>query len=157
VGAQAFFETGNFEAFQTTSGGTVDPYGGNYVPVDGQFHDLVYPISGITNRDVVPAFGVNLFDHLNDVTINVDQVQFLYVAGVPTDYNGNGKVDAADYVLWRKNATLHSEVVNPGIDTAEDFTEWRARFGRISGSGGGSSDVPEPASGALLLCAALLI
>lgn len=81
---------------------------------------------------------------------------------VPGDYNNNGLVDAADYVIWRKtNGTatqLQNEVsgVTPGQVTQEDYDAWRARFGNTSGSGGGALDgsggsVPEPASVLLIL------
>jgi hypothetical protein len=72
-------------------------------------------------------------------------------AGVPGDYNGNGTVDAADYVLWRKRAgqnfQLHNEVsgVTPGRVTTEDYTAWRTRFGsRSAGVAMVSESVPEP-------------
>jgi hypothetical protein len=45
------------------------------------------------------------------------------------DYNSNGIVDAADYVLWRKGGPLENEVDTPGTVNAADYTEWRARFG----------------------------
>jgi hypothetical protein len=72
--------------------------------------------------------------------------------GVAGDYNGNGKVDAADYVLWKNGGPLLNEVsgVTPGNVTPEDYDAWRARFGNNSGSGSGAA-VPEPASAALLL------
>jgi len=75
--------------------------------------------------------------------------------GVAGDYNGNGVVDAADYVLWRKGGTLQNEVATVGSVTPEDYTEWRARFGNTSGSGSslGGAAVPEPASVALGLIA----
>jgi hypothetical protein len=58
-------------------------------------------------------------------------------AGVPGDYNNNGVVDAADYVLWRKGVQpLQNEVAVPiGTTDGADFTAWRARFGNTSGSG----------------------
>ena len=76
-------------------------------------------------------------------------------AGVAGDYNNNGVVDAADYVLWRNGGPLQNEVHNPGTVSQEDYTEWRARFGNTSGSGTGISgtQVPEPASAALVLVA----
>ena len=46
----------------------------------------------------------------------------------PADYNANGSVDAADYVLWRNN-NINGQ---PGYDA------WRAAFG-ASGSGGGGT------------------
>jgi hypothetical protein len=77
-------------------------------------------------------------------------------AGVPGDYNSNGIVDAADYVFWRDRlgsaTTLPNEVagVTPGTVTNEDYTAWRARFGRTSGSGAGAAlvaaAVPEPST-----------
>jgi hypothetical protein len=60
----------------------------------------------------------------------------------PGDYNGDGNVDAADYVVWRKN-----DGMQPGYNT------WRANFG-ASGSGnslGRTSNVPEPATSTLLV------
>jgi hypothetical protein len=73
---------------------------------------------------------------------------------VPGDYNRNGKVDTADYVVWRNrlgsNYQLFNEVpgVTPGTVTSDDYTAWRARFGNTSGAGAGgeitSSAVPEP-------------
>jgi hypothetical protein len=72
---------------------------------------------------------------------------------VPGDYNGNGVVDAADYVLWRNGGPLQNEVNNPGTVSQEDYTEWRARFGNTSGSGSGlnAAQVPEPAVATMLL------
>jgi autotransporter-associated beta strand protein len=72
--------------------------------------------------------------------------------GVAGDYNQNGIVDAADYVLWRNNlgaGSLPNEGgISPGMVDADDYTFWRSRFGATSGaaSGFGPSNVPEPAS-----------
>jgi hypothetical protein len=77
-------------------------------------------------------------------------------ANVQGDYNGNGVVDGADYVIWRKGvAPLPNEVpgVTDGITTPEDYDAWRARFGNTSGSGSGlgTAAVPEPTAVALLI------
>jgi hypothetical protein len=73
------------------------------------------------------------------------------------DYNGNGVVDAADYVVWRNTinqnvtpGTGADGVPNGTIDSA-DYTYWRARFGNLAGSGTstGAAAVPEP--GAIVL------
>jgi hypothetical protein len=73
--------------------------------------------------------------------------------GVPGDYNNNGTVDGADYVLWRKGGPLQNEVDTPGTVDAADYAAWRARFGNTSGSGAGASSaaVPEPMSALLFL------
>jgi hypothetical protein len=68
---------------------------------------------------------------------------------LPGDFNDDGAVGAADYVVWRK-----------GFGTAytqDDFNTWRANFGNMAGSGAGQSSddplntVPEPPSIALLI------
>ena len=46
------------------------------------------------------------------------------------DYNNNGSVDAADYVLWRKGVQpLANEVATVGTTDPQDYIEWRKRFG----------------------------
>jgi hypothetical protein len=66
-------------------------------------------------------------------------------AGVLGDYNDNGTVDAADYVLWRNGGPLQNEGVTPGSITQDDYTFWRTRFGATSGSGTAAvAAVPEP-------------
>jgi fibronectin-binding autotransporter adhesin len=64
---------------------------------------------------------------------------------VPGDYNGDNKVDAADYVLWRKNPNTF------GGD-AGGYIRWRANFGVNTASGAGlaGAAVPEPSSIVLL-------
>jgi hypothetical protein len=74
--------------------------------------------------------------------------------GVAGDYNDNGAVDAADYVIWRKlmgqNVQLKNEVpgTTPGSVTVEDYTAWRTHFGStaagasVQSIAGGA--VPEP-------------
>jgi hypothetical protein len=79
------------------------------------------------------------------------------VPGITGDYNDNGTVDAADYVLWRKNLNMSVTLPNdmtPGMVTQDDYTVWRANFGESAGSGTtatvASQTVPEPGSIALV-------
>ncbi len=79
--------------------------------------------------------------------------------GLPGDYNGNGVVDAADYVLWRKGGPLLNQVDDPDHVTVQDYVEWRVRFGNTAGSGSGSglfdsNAVPEPIAILLVALAA---
>jgi hypothetical protein len=77
------------------------------------------------------------------------------------DYNGNGKVDAADYIVWRNTINqvgtgLPADGDGSGSIGPGDYTFWRGRFGLSSGSGAGdgllaSGGVPEPSSLAYLL------
>jgi uncharacterized membrane protein len=74
-------------------------------------------------------------------------------ADLPGDYSGNGGVDAADYVIWRKalgsNSDLRANGDNTGpsagvIDQA-DYAVWRANFGNTSPRAAAAASVDEPA------------
>jgi formylglycine-generating enzyme len=85
------------------------------------------------------------------------------IVPVPGDYNSNGIVDGADYVVWRNHLGLTFQLPNevagtsPGSVAQDDYTAWRARFGNTSGAGAASgvqgAAVPEPGACALLLVA----
>jgi beta-glucanase (GH16 family) len=79
------------------------------------------------------------------------QVDYVHVyAGMPGDYTGDGAVDAADYVVWRR-----------GFGSAynqSDYLVWKTYFGAQAGTGSGSSEgsptqvaIPEPATVLLLI------
>jgi hypothetical protein len=114
-----------------------------------------------------PANSENQFGDvlsLRDVDFYFAWVSFTnpLALGVAGDYNANGTVDAADYVLWRDNLNASVMLPNdttPGLVQQDDFIVWRANFGRSSGAGAGadiaSRGVPEPAS--LLLSAIVLL
>jgi hypothetical protein len=83
--------------------------------------------------------------------------------GVPGDYNANGTVDAADYVLWRNYQGTTQVLPNDptgGIIGTTQYTTWRSHFGQTSGSGAWNvetlSAVPEPAAMTLISAASLL-
>ena len=69
---------------------------------------------------------------------------------IPGDFNLDGAVDAADYIVWRKGIGV--------APTPENYNTWRAHFGMTAGSGSGSAGsqaaVPEPATFVLLMFAA---
>ncbi|HEX5471125.1 MAG TPA: DNRLRE domain-containing protein [Lacipirellulaceae bacterium] len=76
------------------------------------------------------------------------------------DYNGDGIVDAADYVVWRKTLDLPASPEGSGADgnrdgtiDSGDFTFWRNHFGEIAGEFQSSLAVPEPATVCLLIAA----
>ncbi len=84
--------------------------------------------------------------------------QFLFAPATTTlagDYNNNGKVDAADYVLWRNGGPLANETATPGVVTPEDYTVWRSNFGNSASGIGSSAAVPEPLTWTLVLGAAV--
>jgi hypothetical protein len=82
------------------------------------------------------------------------------VPGIPGDYNNNGVVDAADFVVWRKNQgttnTLPNDPTGGTIGTTQ-YNTWRSNFWEPTGSGLGShvsATVPEPTALILLMFAA---
>ena len=93
-------------------------------------------------RDVVvngsPAFPNNSFDFviyatngLGDITQRISYTLAAPPAGVPGDYNDDDKVDAADYVVWRKTRTRRPRC--PTIRMVEPSARVNSiRGGRIS-------------------------
>jgi hypothetical protein len=67
-------------------------------------------------------------------------VQVFHPLPFAGDYNGNGVVDAADYVTWRKNvgqATLNNRGAGiTGQVGQADLDYWRAHFGALAPQGG---------------------
>ena len=58
----------------------------------------------------------------SDLTLYIDNVRVgMTAAGLPGDYNANGTVDAADYVLWRNGGPLANEVADPGTISPADY------------------------------------
>jgi autotransporter-associated beta strand protein len=66
--------------------------------------------------------------------------------GIDGDFNNNGVVDAADYVLWRNGGPLENDPTD-GVQP-EDYDIWRANFGLTAAAGAaasvGNGAVPEP-------------
>lgn len=72
------------------------------------------------------------------------------VPSLQGDYNDDGSVDAADYVVWRDNLGSTTPLLNsnplsatPSLVDEEDYTFWVSRFGTGAGLATG---VPEPAT-----------
>jgi hypothetical protein len=69
------------------------------------------------------------------------------MVGLDGDYDGNGVVDAADYVWWRKND-----------GGAAGYNTWRTNFGRTpaAATGAAITSVPEPMSDVILAFGAVI-
>jgi hypothetical protein len=158
--------------FQSDPSGTInnpgvqDPQAATFVSI---FDDASATLlSGVTNLEFLfysvdntggqmrdPYDGVNPFTGFDDTLSAAIASPLVWeidvlapVEGLDGDYNGDGKVDAADYVVWRKN-----DGSQPGYDA------WRANFGSmLFGSGGGSAtSVPEPHTFVMLAAAAGMV
>jgi hypothetical protein len=101
----------------------------NYYP--SQIFDANQPQSSLTGVNEFQAFATGI---VSPPTALVG------------DYNADGKVNAADYVIWRNDPA--------SFGNAQGYTDWRSHFGQGSGSGSGSgaAAVPEPQSIALIAC-----
>jgi hypothetical protein len=71
------------------------------------------------------------------------------------DFNHDGSVDAADYIVWRNNSG--------GIYGPNDYTTWRAHFGQTSALGAAvvlsasaNASLPEPSTLLLTLIVAAM-
>jgi hypothetical protein len=123
-----------------------------FVPAAGQSFDLLDfgtgSLSGTFSSIVLPTLAAGL-------QWNASQ---LYATGAISvnllgDYNGNGVVDAADYVVYRatlgtSGTALAADGNGNGVIDAGDYDVFRSSFGHQAGSGAGVSGaaVPEPAA-----------
>ncbi len=91
----------------------------------------------------------NAGGYLDALIVSNSSTALFDVTGVVSgDFDRNGVVDAADYVVWRKGlGTTYGE---------SDYQLWRANFGRSAAnglSGMGNATVPEPTVFTLLIFA----
>jgi hypothetical protein len=113
--------------------------------------------SGLSTSTVVSFLGGSplTYNFLSDglyVTVQAS-------AGTPGDYNNNGFVDAADYVVWKDNEGTNNPLPNntiAGPIGQLHYNQWRANFGKPPGSGAGLAEsanlaVPEPTAWILWL------
>ncbi|HEX5471983.1 MAG TPA: hypothetical protein VFW73_08855, partial [Lacipirellulaceae bacterium] len=120
-----------------------------FMPQSGDIFDILSAPSGISGTFATTILPMLADDLTWNVVYDPDLVELQVVA--PTlagDFNGDGSVDAADYVVWRK-----------GLGTlfmAEDYDSWQTNFGQSLGNGTSAHEsslkiaVPEPFAATLL-------
>ena len=109
--------------------------------------------NGILNSDIASIIDL---DHLTlgdviEANTSVTHLQNnVFFVTTPGDYNGDGVVDMADYVVWRKAAgttNVWADGDGNGTVGPEDYNIWRAAFGAGAASGQSiPAAVPEPTS-----------
>jgi hypothetical protein len=110
----------------------------DFMPTGGQQFTILTADSTVDNGFILGGSAASSFNLLVNNTSVI-----LQAIGVAGDYNFDGSVDAADYVLWRKND-----------GSPEGYDAWRANFGATLGSSSSrfaAPAVPEPTSALLLL------
>jgi hypothetical protein len=132
----------NLTSMTSFSPGNMATLGNAFTP--GAMQDLAFFYAGPTETSLRAG--------------NIDYVTG--PSGILGDYNANGTVDAADYVVWRKTNGTQTTLPNdetPGSVTTADYAVWRTNFGRTAlGAGlGSASAVPEPHALLLGLLAAM--
>jgi hypothetical protein len=112
------------------------------------------PGIGIAARQDRAQLFMGLIDELRISDVALAPSEFLK-ADLPGDYNSNGTVDAADFVVWpnmsgQAGAGLDADGNGDGTVNAADYEVWRAHFGQTAAGGLSASSnelpaaVPEP-------------
>jgi autotransporter-associated beta strand protein len=136
-----------------------------FVPIAGQSFEFLTADAGVLGTFanwIPPAMSPSLLWELqygpNSVRLLLNQDPG--VENPAGDYNDDGIVDTADYVVWRKAfGQLGGAADGNGdgrVDDA-DYTVWRSNLGRIAQppAGGTTAGVPEPSTVVIgALCAA---
>ena len=153
------FDTNNF----FNAAGDTLIFGPSSFPYDSKTFASV-PTDGTNSRIYIPseALATNSPTNFAGATGSVN----LAPPAPSGDYNGNGSIDAADYVVWRNTLTQTASPSGSGADgnangTIDDgdYTYWRARFGNTvqAAAAGMATAVPEPATLALVLMGLFLV
>lgn len=84
--------------------------------------------------------------------MNFNRVMFEVL--VPGDYNRNGRVDSADYTIWRDSigsSRTAADGDGNGTVNSADYTYWRTRFGRTGSFSSSAILVPESGGWTILM------
>ncbi|MCC7475466.1 MAG: hypothetical protein IT425_08730 [Pirellulales bacterium] len=118
----------------------------------GAYHDSPVGSDDFVQTNQFVPYGANLTSTIGSANYPANLTQ------LPWDYNANGTVDAADYIVWRKTfgstTDLGADGNNGKLVEEDDYAFWRGRFGDSAGSFDGAAvlestrtAVPEPVAG----------
>jgi hypothetical protein len=131
--------------------GTLNVVLDDFVPSGGESFEFLVAAGGITGAfDTInlPTLPFGLSWGLNDGVPNM--LQLVVVDQLPGDFNLDGAIDVADFVMWRKND-----------GSSNGYLTWHQSFGEPFGGGAAAqhsatvpqTQIPEPAGVALLVWA----
>jgi len=141
---------------QFTHSFTVNPINNSFGP---EWTPWGWQAYSLDDEKLMPFDGVEILRDLTSLEID-------YIApDIPGDFNGDGRVDSADYLVWRENFGESESTLAPGsgngneIVDGSDFLVWREHFG---GTGGrlevvSEQSIPEPTSIAMAVVAGLMV
>ncbi|MCO6046253.1 autotransporter-associated beta strand repeat-containing protein [Aeoliella sp. ICT_H6.2] len=133
-------------------------------PSVGQTFDILTTSGGTIDMTGLSVIGDGSFTLSLESMDTVLRLTASTSTGLAGDYNGDGHVDIADYVVWRNNLGSTTAMLpgdsTPEIVDASDYTVWKNNFGASSGALSGLASnqqaVPEPSAFGLLIAAAML-
>jgi len=141
----------------------------NFFDPNGDAITISHVTHGIMDQRAfftVPTDGVHSLDlKANAVGVNTPtnfagQVGSVNLAQLTGDYNSNGTVDAADYIVWRQLLGTPNAMPNdstPESISPEDYNVWRQDFGGAAAGETISAAVPEPMTCVMLVLAMLFL
>jgi len=138
---------------------------------DGLLQDYEFYVDGVLAERVNDSGPLRQYNTIRvgsgvSATIDAyyDNFKLEYFAPAPpannADFNDDGTVDAADYVVWRKSfgsiangsGTQGNGDADGDLDVdMDDYNKWVNQFGTSPAGSGGQGAVPEPASIVMLL------
>lgn len=124
----------------------------SFVPAWGNSIQILTAVSGRTGTFAtvnLPGLSSSNLEWLTTYGPTSGSTFVTFSVGLKGDFNGNGRVDAADYAVWR----------NTGGSAAQ-YNSWRSMFGiTVSGSGSSLPDtsgaIPEPTGFTLAAAASI--
>ncbi len=129
--------TGDYSFYNPTSHPFFDQANGRFVYFEGSYADT---FSG--NSNPTPLYDYNQVMYRLDLS----EVPDLFPR-LPGDYNRDGVVDAADYIVWRHamdgSGNLAADGSRNGVVDQADYDVWRQHFGSVSAIGLVQA-IPEP-------------
>jgi hypothetical protein len=146
---------GNTHEVKVYHNGSVTPQTFQIVlALENEFRSSAFLGMGLSSDTRQGAFDVDFFAYKEGVVAPT-----LNPIGIAGDYNDDGRVDAADYVVWRNGGPLLNETETISSITAEDYDIWRTSFGVGASSAVElhAGRIPEPSSVILLIASPIFL
>jgi hypothetical protein len=116
-------------------------------------------VTGLADGDYLLEVVIDPYERVDETDDTNNSTELLVNLVIPApkihpgDYNDDGVVDAADYVVWRNDLGTTGLALGTGADgngngviDAGDHTVWREYFGELAGGSVALATVPEPHS-----------